>query len=296
MTREFAALTAALLIGGGFVCCAAGCSSGRRTDALEARLRVQEDRLLETTDALENARTEAANARRTVARLQAESQRPAAPADAPAKLAFASLLTGGIDEDGVPGDEAIRAVIQPLTEDGVAVRSPGRLEVELLDVAAAPEDRVRGRWTLEGEELHEQWDDGLFASGYTLELSPESDDLPRDSLLIARFQTPDGRQVESTRTVRLRPAGESAMAAFDAAPDSVAAVKTAAADAADQVQAVSATARQLSDAVINADMPPEWPMRQPPADEETNPFVDFEARRPVVTSDVWTDATIPTLR
>ena len=261
-----------------------GCVGGPDVEVLESRLRMQEDRLRETADALASAQAEATDARETIAALQSEVCQPLPGGQAPVKLAFASLLTGGIDEDGRPGDEAVRAVIQPLNENGGPVEAVGRLEVELLDVAASPDDRVRGRWSFDGEELHKQWDDGLFASGYTLELTPEDGPLPDDALLIARFQTPDGRQVEATRTVRLRPAGTDAVADF----------KDTAVDA---VRQVSAAVESMPSEILNADFADVLPVREPPkGDAKPNPFAEFEPLRSIKTSDVWTDETLPTMR
>ena len=265
--------------------CASGCALGGATERLEARLRVQEDKLLQASARLEAAEREAADARRTIAAMQAESKLPPPTGETPTQLAFASLLTGGVDEDGRPGDEAVRAVIQPLTDEGSPVRAAGTLEVELLDVAAAPEHRVRGRWSFEGEALREQWDAGLFASGYTLELAPDEGPLPDDALLIARFRTPDGRQVEATRSVTLRPDAAAVAAATDFGPS-----------ATQDVRPVSAVEEPMPESLINADFPGELPMREPPAEEAGNPFADFETLKPVRTSDVWTDATLPVVQ
>ena len=288
---------AARLCAAAWLAAVCGCATGGRTAALESQLRRQEDRLIATERQLEEARQEAEAARLQVAKLQAAPDTPAAAVERPEKLAFASLLTGGVDEDGTPGDEAVRAVIQPLRKDGTSIPAPGRLEVELLDVAAAPQDRVRGKWAFTGEDLRGQWDAGLFASGYTMELVPEDGVLPEDALLIARFVAPDGSQVEATRTLRLNTAEDLTVFAGDAGP-----IKDGA------LLPVSATERPLSDADLTADFPDELPVREPPAEEpepgdpSANPFADFmqsgehAARRPVRTSDNWTSATIPVLR
>ena len=155
----------------------AGCASGRNVEILESRLTAQQDKLLEAERELAEARREIQSLQDTLVATRKDAARKGrslAIGPQPAKLAFHSLLTGGIDEDGQPGDEAIRAIIQPVSEDGGVIRSEGRLDVELLDVTAPSDRRVKGHWSYAGQDLRELWASGLFSTGFNLKIEPQT--------------------------------------------------------------------------------------------------------------------------
>lgn len=263
-------------------CLLHGCASGRNVEILETRLRTSQDRVYELEQTLAKSRTKAQTLQDDIVALReeaADNGQTIHYGPKPTGLAFSTLLTGGVNDDGQPGDEAVRAIIHPVSEDGTPIASDGRLEVELLDVSAPSDRRVRGSWSFTGKRLRDRWKSGLFSTGYELELAPETGDLPEGALLIARFITPDGQQHEATHTVKLNPAGE-----FPSAT----------------VKNVSASSDDLTKKELTANYPVTIPRRdslgyERPEERADDPFGEFQ-KRPIQTSDAWTDVSIPTMR
>lgn len=267
-----------------------GCASSKNMEALESRLRVSEDRAIEAERALSEAQREIATLRDEVVlvREQAAGQgRVVSQGPRPTELAFVSLMTGGVDEDGSPGDEAVRAIVQPIADETGPIRAEGELVVELLDISAPADDRVCGSWRFEGQELRDLWSAGLFSTGYELTLAPQNRPLPDGALLLARFTTPEGDQLEATHTLKLRP--DLSVAGGPRGP-----VR--------QVSASEANFGQHSErniASMDEQLPDTLPVREPPRRAPVgpagNPFAEF-LQKPTRTSDSWTDTSIPVLR
>ena len=285
MRPEFAS-TGPLLIA---VCVvmACGCATSKNVELLESRLTAEQDKLLSIERELVDARREIRSLQDTLVATRKKAAAAGEPIQVgprPVSLVFSTLLTGGIDEDGHPGDEAVRAIIQPVSADGGTIPAEGQLSIELLDVSAPADRRTRGSWTFAGQQLRDLWSSGLFSTGYQLELSPDDGALPDGALLIARFTTPEGEQLEAVHTVKL-------------SPDEQLAFRNE-----NQIVPVSAERTELSDADLSRDLPGTLPIRRPPSDAAergtTNPFAEVmnSSDQPIRTSDAWTDQTIPVLR
>lgn len=54
-------------------------------------------------------------------------------------------ITGGVDLDGTPGDDAVAVYFRPIDKDGDALKRAGEIEVRLLDNLANPQPRVLGQ-------------------------------------------------------------------------------------------------------------------------------------------------------
>lgn len=120
------------------------------------------------------------------------------------------LMTGGIDTDGLPGDDALRVVLEPRDQKGDVLKAPGTITIELVDLALEPSQRRIGYWTFDLQQSLAHWQGGLFGTGYDFTLPwqrayPEHKDLN----LLARLTTPDGRAFRVTEQIeiRLRPGG-----------------------------------------------------------------------------------------
>ena len=75
--------------------------------------------------------------------------------------------TGGVDEDGITGDEGLMVVIAPKDEDGSAVKVPARVEIAAWEITPAglkQPDRRRGRCP--AEKLRPTWRSGFISTGY----------------------------------------------------------------------------------------------------------------------------------
>jgi hypothetical protein len=84
---------------------------------------------------------------------------PDRPVDvfAPVKIEIASL-SGGVDEDKIPGIDGVKLYIQPRDVDGDVVKTPGRIRVQLLDNSALGKPRVLGVYQFNDlEDLRNMW-------------------------------------------------------------------------------------------------------------------------------------------
>ena len=121
--------------------------------------------------------------------------------------------------------------------------------------------------------------------------------LPDTALLIARFTTPEGEQLEAVQAVKLNP--DESLALGETPP-------ILQISGTDESRPVSTGQESMTDEELSRDLPDEFPTRAP-ADttrgntrgrsrDLTNPFAEIMKKQPTETSDVWTDQTIPTLR
>ncbi len=192
----------------------AGCAGTGKRDVLESRLRHQEEMLSRYQAQLDRAETELEIARRETASLRtqlAESRNGHPPHEASdasfrvAGVAFSTLMTGGTETDDQPGDDGLTVVLVPQDADGELVKVPGTVEIEAFDLSH-PEGAQRiGHWRFDADESYRYWHNGVIQSGYQFELPWQ--DLPRSEkvLLHGRIVAADGRQFDTTHTIRIDP-------------------------------------------------------------------------------------------
>ena len=125
----------------------AGCQPHKRYDLIEAELRTRNRELLETRAALEQART----LNRAFEQQQQFVAQPVPSAALPTGGVFVKDIqlargTGGLDEDGAPGDEALMVVVVPRDDDGSAVKVPGRLQVAAAEITPQGLKNPIGSW------------------------------------------------------------------------------------------------------------------------------------------------------
>jgi hypothetical protein len=174
-----------------------------RYDLLEAELRTRERELIE-------ARAERDHLRLLVAAYQRQpvySAEPPVHAGAPALPLREIALgrgTGGFDEDGRPGDEALQVVIVPTDHDGTAVKVPARVTVTAYEVSREGLKTCIGKWEVGPDQLRRTWRSGLLSSGYFVPLQwdrPPGTDRIR---VVVQLTTLDGRPFEADRDVTVQ--------------------------------------------------------------------------------------------
>lgn len=103
--------------------------------------------------------------KRQVADLQTlGSDRPVA-LFAPARIEIVSR-SGGTDFDGMPGDDGVTVYVRPVDGEGDAVKSPGRIRLQVLDTSVVGEPRVLAVCRVESEEeLRKTWH-GRFGTNH----------------------------------------------------------------------------------------------------------------------------------
>lgn len=181
-----------------------GCKTNKRYDLLEAELRTRERELADTRAALDQSRG-------LLRAYEAAQQRgaPSGPLPSgpyvPVKEIAIGRGTGGVDEDGTPGDEALMVVIVPRDEDGSAVKVPARALVGAWEINQAGLKNLIGSWEIPADKLRRTWKGGLISSGYFVTVPWQT--LPStDRVRVAvRLITTDGRTYEADRDVNVRP-------------------------------------------------------------------------------------------
>lgn len=197
----------AALLTGLLLTLAAGC---RNCDLVEAELRTRQRELLDLH--AEFLRVEAEN---HALHRELRGLRTANPSltptveeasqTTPVRQIVLNRQTGGYDDDGCPGDEALMVAVEPRDADGHALKAPGMLYVEAVEINRAGLKSVLSTWELSEAELRRTWRSSLLSNGYHVKLPwknwPTADRLR----VVARLTLPDGRAFEADREVRVRP-------------------------------------------------------------------------------------------
>jgi len=191
---------------------AAGCVVRGETAGLEEELRGHEDRILSleqelrsTRDELEVARREAEHLR-TQAAAGGEMVLTSEQSDVLFRaegLRINTLLTGGLDEDGKPGDEVLSVVLEPFDSGGTTLKLPGDVTIDVTDPAADGEAKAVGTWTYTADEVRETWHAGLLVVGFKFRLEWQQPPGHEKLVVHARLATTDGRTFDATETVKV---------------------------------------------------------------------------------------------
>lgn len=192
---------------------AAGCAMRGDTSALEAELRNNEDRIASLERELEKVENELTVARREAihhreqASLAGEMVLTSEQADVLFRaegLRINSLLTGGLDEDGRPGDEILAIVLEPFDADEQTLKLPGEVTIELLDPAAEADAKLISRWTFSAEEVRKAWHSSFLITGFKFRLPWQTPPMHETLVIHARLVTSDGRSFDATETVKVQ--------------------------------------------------------------------------------------------
>lgn len=201
--RRLAGLLAACLF-------AAGCRGlgkpDTRYDLLTAELRTR-------TRELEEARAELQQLRLLNQVYQRQGQpgvcvSPAYRADAPVlplRNVALGAGTGGVDEDGRPGDESLMVVVVPRDNDGAAIKVPARLAVTACEISPAGIKTPIGQWDVSPDQLRRTWRGGLFSTGYFVPLQWDKAPTTDRLRVSVRFVTLDNKEYEADKDVTVRP-------------------------------------------------------------------------------------------
>ena len=193
--------------------CIGGCATRGNVELLESQLRKKEDQLYAMRSQLDQTESELGVAKKEVETLRGQLVKRGQPALLPEQLQSLfrvkgiqvnKLLTGGLDRDGRPGDDMLNVVLVPQDEHGEAVKLPGSIELEVIDLSAPANSRQVGVWRFSSEEVAGQWQSGL-SSGFQFRIPWHGRTASQDLLLHARFATADGRQFDTSTDIRITP-------------------------------------------------------------------------------------------
>jgi hypothetical protein len=127
--------------------------------------------------------------------------RPSNP-DQIAKIVLSRQLTGGYDADRQLGDEGIRLVIEPRSEDDQLVRQAGDVAVVIVDPALTGEESRVARWDFDRDEITKHFEKTVLAEGIHLELPwPAAPPQHERLMVFVRLTTPDGATFEASQPI-----------------------------------------------------------------------------------------------
>jgi hypothetical protein len=113
--------------------------------------------------------------------------------------------TGGVDEDHVPGDEALRVVVEPRDSDNHAVKVSGTLQITALEVRPEGLKVPISSWEVPPDKLRRLWTTGFMSTGYTVVLPWQKPPATSKVRVVVRFLLPDSRVFEADKDVTVRP-------------------------------------------------------------------------------------------
>lgn len=118
--------------------------------------------------------------------------------------------TGGLDDDGCPGDEALQALVEPRDGDNHVIKAPGSVHLTVVQITKEGAKQPLAAWDVPPEELRRSWRSGLFTTGYYLTFRWKTWPTAEKLRVTAQFTLADGRYFEADKdvTVRLTPASE----------------------------------------------------------------------------------------
>jgi hypothetical protein len=177
-----------------------GCRS--RSDLVEAELRTKDRQLREAQAEVE--RTRMVNEAFERDFMQRQQGQPPGPALASPKDIVLSSGTGGVDRDGLPGDEAIEVVVTPRDEDGQPARAVGVLCVTAWEILPGGVKVPLSTWEINSTDLRRSWKAGLFGSGYHVVLPWKKIPTQQRLRVAAQLQLPDGRVYEADKDITIR--------------------------------------------------------------------------------------------
>jgi hypothetical protein len=189
----------------------AGCRSN--CDLVEAELRTREMQLADLRTERDHLHADNDALQREIAALRGGSPTKLSPEEASQTFTLRNIVlgrqTGGLDDDGRPGDEALQVLVEPRDQDAHTVKVPGTLVVRAVEITPEGLKKPLSSWQVTGDALRRSWKNGLLTSGYYLVLPWKVYPSNEKMRVVAEFILSDGRAFEAEKdvTVRLIPPG-----------------------------------------------------------------------------------------
>jgi outer membrane murein-binding lipoprotein Lpp len=189
-----------------------GCLGRAKPDLLQARLREQQEYVVDVERRMEAAQSDLQQARREAEQLRAEIARSGKRVVAAeyteslvraSKLQINSLMTGGLNRDDKPGDDALVAYLCLVDDDGEAIKLPGTVQLTLLDPSLPEPSRQIGYWQFTAEECRSKWTRGFTGAGYQFTVPLDQPSRSEQLVLNAKLTTADDRVFDATQLVRV---------------------------------------------------------------------------------------------
>ncbi len=191
-----------------------GCASRGQLELLEAEVRQHKDSLYRAETKTNELESQLALARREAELIRSQVAASGGQVPLPeqsgnlvrlAGVKINTLLSGGKDRDGQPGDDLLVALISPHDEQGDLVKIAGEIEIEAYDMTRPGDDKRVGRWTFNPEQAAKAWHSGFVGAGLQFELPWQEVPANKELLVHARLKTTDGRQFDTNSPLKIVP-------------------------------------------------------------------------------------------
>ena len=192
----------------------AGCASRGQLELLEAEVRQHKDGQYRAEAKTSELESQLAQAHRETELIRSQVASNGGQAPLPEQtgnlvrlsgVKINTLLSGGKDRDGQPGDDLLVALISPHDEQGDLVKIAGEIEIEAYDMTRPGDDKRVGRWTFNPEQAAKAWHSGFVGSGLQFELPWQEAPANKELLVHARLRTTDGRQFDTNSPLKVVP-------------------------------------------------------------------------------------------
>ena len=111
--------------------------------------------------------------------------------------------TGGLDNDSLPGDEALQVILEPRDSDDHIIKAPGTLYVLAVEINPQGLKTPFSSWTVPPEQLRKSWKQGLLSTGYSVILPWKNFPQTENLRIVGRLITPDGRIYETDKDIKV---------------------------------------------------------------------------------------------
>lgn len=189
-----------------------GCRSNTRQDVLEAELRARDRTISKLRGELAAAQMMSQALEHEFLDTPLSKPHPEQFAGQPVATVLGSPLkeielargTGGIDDDGQPGDEALMVVVVPKDHDGSEVKAAGTLRVSAYEITESGVKLPLSTWEVPALNLRRKWKSGLFSTGYHVRLEWKNPPTTERLRVVAQLTLLTGQVYEADRDVKIR--------------------------------------------------------------------------------------------
>jgi hypothetical protein len=202
----------AWLIGTAVLASAAGCRSN--SALVESQLRQRDSQVRDLREEVDRCGSYNQALEQELRNLRGEGMAADAPERGVPGYPIRSLTlgrgTGGRDDHGLPGDEALEVLIEPRDPEGNVTRVPATAIVQVAEIGPDGIKRPLSSWDISQDQLRHSWKSGLLTTGYVLVLPWKVWPSTEKLRITVQFRLADGRLFEADRdvTVRVAPANQ----------------------------------------------------------------------------------------
>ncbi|MSQ97192.1 MAG: hypothetical protein EXR98_21935 [Gemmataceae bacterium] len=200
---------------------AAGCRN--KTDLVEAELRSRDRQYRESLEEQQRSEFRIMSLQREIEALRQGAK--ITPEQAAQTFGLKRIVlgraTGGLDSDGLPGEEMLQVVVEPRDGEEHSIKAPGSLQIIALEITPQGIKTPLCQWDIPPEQVRQSWKQGLLSTGYTLTLPWKTFPVTEQVRVVVRFVTPDQRMYEADKDIKVRAVPGATQMRVELVPDAM---------------------------------------------------------------------------